>query len=149
MNDIIQAELIQSVIGVGAVKTIKLDLEAVAVIAIGFHLGQRGVALGADGDVRIGFVINDNGAGRIFLAFTTFDKFVPIVHTDIDRVHRGGGKELILISHDGGGLFYTKTLGVEKENHQKQRERKDNTANQIKMLMCRHGWPPYPIYSPL
>ncbi len=116
LNDIIQTELIQSVIGVGAVKAIEFNLEAVAVIAVGFHLRQRGVALGANSDILIGFIVNDDSTGRIFLAFTTFDKFVPIVHTDINCMHNGGGKELILISHDGGSLFYAKTFGIEKKN---------------------------------
>ena len=52
LNDIIQTELIQSVIGVGTVKAVEFNFEAVAVIAVGLHLSQGGVALGGGKEAK-------------------------------------------------------------------------------------------------
>ncbi len=51
LNEVVQAELIQSVIRSAGLILVKLDLEAVAVISVGCDGRKRGVSLGTQSDV--------------------------------------------------------------------------------------------------
>ncbi len=135
LNQIIEAQLIQTMVGIAAVIVIKFDFEAVAVIAIGRDLRQGGIALGADGDIRIDFVINDNGAGGIFFVLAGCEECIPVRHADVDGMHPFGRKQSALIAHGHGGGLQAEALRVHHENGQEQRDDQNSDADPVKCSM--------------
>ena len=103
LNDVVQAQLIQAVVGPAAVVVVELQLEAVAVAVHGGNHGERGVSLGPDGGVLIGFAVDDDRALGVFLVLTGLQETVPAVHDDIDGVDLLRIEKPGLIAHNRRG----------------------------------------------
>ena len=83
LNNVVQAQLIQAVVGPAAVVVVKFQLEAVAVAVHGGDHGERGVSLSPNGSILIRLTVDNHSALGIFLVFAGLQKAVPIVHDDI------------------------------------------------------------------
>ena len=103
LNDVVQAQLIQAVVGPAAVVVVELQLEAVAVAVHGGNHGERGVSLGPDGGVLIGFAVDDDRALGVFLVLTGLQEPVPVIHNDVDGVDLLRIEKPGLIAHNRRG----------------------------------------------
>ena len=140
LDEVVEAELIQPVVADSVIVMIELDLKAVAVVAVGGHLGQGGVALGPDGHVAVGFLVDDHGAKGVLLRGAGFQEAFPIVHPDVDGVHGACVKQPGLIAHGSGGGLNAQAFGVHEQHGDDQRGRQDEVANSIDGLVRGHGW---------
>ena len=95
LNQVVQAELIEAVIGLRGIIVVEFELQAVAVVSVLLNGRKRRIALCANGDVGILFAVDQHGAGNVFLAGAVFDKGFPIVHRDIDAVHARGVEQAL------------------------------------------------------
>ena len=86
LDQVVQAELIKTVQGFAGLVVVEFQLEAVALTAHGLHGGQGGVALSADGDVRVLSPVHHHSAGCVLLVLAVLYEAVPIVHHDVDPV---------------------------------------------------------------
>ena len=118
LNQIVQTELVQTVQGFSLLVVVKFQLEAVAPAAHGPHRGERGVALGTDGDVLVLLPVHHHRTGGIFLVLAGLQKGVPVVHHDVDLVDAGGIKQGALVFH--GFLRGVQSRG--SAAHEKDRE---------------------------
>ena len=66
---------------------VEFDFEAVTAAAEVGNRAEGGVALGADGDILVGFSVNDDRAGAVFLIGAGLYKTVPVVHDNIQSMH--------------------------------------------------------------
>ncbi len=131
LYDIVQAQLVKAVIGVAAVIVVEFDFEAVAVIPIGAHHAQGGIALGAERNVAIGFVVDDDPAGLVFLIFAGFEEALPIVHDDINGVHAGGVKQPRLIAPRVIRALKPEPFRVAEQHRYQQDEDERRTADPV------------------
>ena len=142
LDDVVQAQLVQTVVGQAAVVVVKLDLEAVAVVAVVFHLGQRGVALGPDGHVGVGLPVDDHGAVGVLLAGAGLQESVPVIHDDVQGMDRAGVEESVLVSHGRGGGLDAQALPVHEDHRQEHRQGHGPAADPVDILVGGHGAPP-------
>ena len=142
LDDVVQAQLVQTMVGQAAVVVVKLDLEAVAVVAVVFHLGQGGVALGPDGHVGVGLPVDDHGAVGVLLAGAGLQESVPVVHNDVKGMDRSGVEEPVLVSHGRGGGLDAQTLPVHEDHRQEHRQGHGPAADPVDILVGGHGAPP-------
>ena len=98
LNDVVQAQFIQSVIRFARLIMIELDFEAVTIVAVGRDGGKRRVPLCADGDVAVFFAVDYNRAGGVFLVGALLDEAVPVVHDDIERMHARGIEQAVFVA---------------------------------------------------
>ena len=114
---------------------VEFDFEAVPIISVGFHLCQGGIAFRTDRYIFVRLIVDDNGAGIIFLIFAVCKELLPVIHNNINCVDARCVKQSVFISGGRGSLFYTEAFCVDKKYGKKQRKHENNTANLIKMLM--------------
>ena len=87
LNDVVQAELIQSVVAFGLIVLVELDLEAVSAAARIPDRAEGGVSLAADADILHGFTVDDDRAGRIGFALAGFQERIPVADDNIERMY--------------------------------------------------------------
>ena len=115
LDEIVQAQLIQTVVALALVIMVKFQLEAVAVAAHLGHRGQRGVPLRPNANALIRLVVNDHCAQGVLLILTDFNKLLPVVHHNVDGMYLGRVKQLRLITHHPGGGLDAQGLAVHKQ----------------------------------
>ena len=135
LDDVVEAQLVEAVVGGGAVIVVKLDLEAVTVIAVAGHLGERGVSLGSDGYVFVGLIVDHQGAEDVFLIDAGVQKTLPVVHNDINGVDPAGVKEALFVSAAIGDSLHPQALAVHEGHCEDQGQSDDNAADPIDVLM--------------
>ena len=87
LNDVVQAEFVQTVIRLSALVVVKLNFHTVTVAVHGTDRGQGRVSLCAKAHVFIVFVVNDHGAGGVFLIFARIQKAVPVIYDNGEAVN--------------------------------------------------------------
>ena len=142
LDDVVQVQLIQAVIGRLAVIVVEFDFEAVPVVPISGHGAEGRVPLGPDAHVPAGFPVDDHRAGRILLVLAGVDKAVPIVHHDVHRMDPAGSKEPVFIAHGPGCRLEPQGLAVDKQQRDRQRQRQDQTAEPVDVSVRRHSLTP-------
>ncbi len=87
LNQIIQAQFVQAMIGAGTVVMVKLNLETVSLTAESGYGGERGVALCPDPYIFAGFSIDYHIGCIVFFAGCICDKVIPVIHGDINGMY--------------------------------------------------------------
>ena len=98
MNQIVQTELIQSIIGLSRLIMVKFQLQTVSLTAHHTHIGKRRISLAADSDVVQPFAVNDDGTAEIVFTLTIVEKFLPGIHQNIQIMYAGHVKQPLFIS---------------------------------------------------
>ena len=98
LNQVVQAQLVQPMVGHIGYKVVKLHLEGIPRGAERRYRGQGGVTLGADGDMAEPFIVDDDVAVCVLLRGGVGDEAVPILHDDVDGMHRTLVKQPILVA---------------------------------------------------
>lgn len=135
LDDVVETQLVEAVVGGGAVIVVKLDLEAVAVIAVVGHLGERGISLGPDSYVFVGLIVDHQGAEDVLLIGAGVQKALPVVHNDVNGVDPAGVKEALFVSAAIGDGLYPQALPVHEGHREDQGQGDDNAADPIDALM--------------
>ena len=139
LDEVVQAQFVQTVVGLGAVILVELQLETVPVAAHGGHAAQRGVALGADAHGAAGLAVDDHGAHGVFLILAGVDESLPIVHDDVDGVDPVGVEQTGLVPHGGGGGLDAKGRAVHKDDAQEQGKQRGRGTDAVNVLVSCHG----------
>ena len=141
LNQVIQAELIQSAIGFARLIMVKLHLEAVPVVVILGHGAQRRIPLGADAHGALAFAVDLNRAGAIFLIGAGGDKCVPVVHLNIDAVDGILAEQVGFIGLGAGAAAFQLAGGGQgrKPGGQQQGQRQHGAADAVDFLGAKHG----------
>ena len=135
LDEVVEAELVQALVGLAGLVVVELELEAVALGAHRGHRGQRGVALAADRDAFDRLIVDDHAARRVFLARRRLDEGVPVVDHDVDRVDTGGVEQRLFVAHRAGGGRETQRLAVHEEDRDQQGEQRDDNADPVDVFM--------------
>ena len=143
LNEIVQTKLIQSVIALGAVILIELDLEAVAAAVHIAHRAERGIALSADADIFHRFPVDDDCAGRIDFALAGLQEAVPVADHNIKCVNSRAVEQPVFISDCMRSCLNPEHLTVAEQHRQKQCYYSDHNADSVDALMCRHCITPF------
>ena len=134
LDEIVQTELVESVIGDGIIIVVKLHLEAISLTVHGGNRGQGGITLATDAYVFIGFAVNHHGSSIVFLACGIGNKLVPIVHDNINGMHLRIVKQTVFISHGMCHSLKTKYTAVHKQNGNDQYDCCDSPCYFVKMF---------------
>ncbi len=101
-------------VGTHAIVVVELHLEAVAVIAVGRHGGEGGVALGADGRALHGLAVDGQGTELVLLVRAGLQESLPVLHPQIDGVDLSGGEEPLLVAQGGGGRLQSQGFALDE-----------------------------------
>ena len=107
-------------IAFSSVILVKLNLKAVATAAHSRHRRKRSIPFSADRDIPDRFVVNDDGTDRVFLTRRRFQKFVPVIDHNIDRMDFGSVKQRIFIAHNTLCILHAKRGCIHKQNRYQQ-----------------------------
>ena len=138
VNEVIEAQLIQPVIGFARLIVVKLNFEAVAVVAVGRNGRKRGVSLAADGDVFVAFSVDHHRAGSIFLILAGFKEALPVVHHNIDGMHIALIKKPVFITDSVIRFDPSRARRSHISARRRQRQRQYQTADTLNVLMPQH-----------
>ena len=143
LNQVIQAQLIQAVIGHALDIVVKLYLEGIARGAHGGHGGKGGIALGTDGDVAEALAVDGDAAFCVFLRQGVFDKLVPVRHGDIDGMHPALVKKQPFIADCMAAVAAHGCHHAPQTDGDKQRQRRNHAGDAIRLFCSQHGITPY------
>ena len=115
---------------------VKLDLEAVPAAVHVSHGAQGGVALCADARIFERFPVDHQIAGRILLALTGFDKAVPVVHHDIQRVHPRAVKNAVFIADRMRRRFDAERPAAAEHCRNHERDCDNDDTEPVDTLVC-------------
>ena len=139
LDQIVQAQLVQTVIALGGIVLVELDLQAVPVGVHGGHGGQRRVALAPDAHIFEGLAVDDHAAQGVFLALCGLQEGVPVVDDDIDGVHLRVVEQPVLIAHGPGLGLDPESRSIHEQDGAQQRDHHRDDADPVYMLACAHG----------
>ena len=114
---------------------VALNFKAIPVVPVICHLCQGSVSFGADGNIFIGFVVDDKITKNVFFVGTTFQETLPVIHDNVNGMDAAGVKETALISGGSGCGLYPQPLSIHKDNGDDQGEDDGNAAAFIDKCM--------------
>ena len=130
VDQIVQAQLVQAVIGFPLHILVKFDLEGILLAAHGSHRGKGCVSLGADAHIGDFLSIDGNAAFRIGFLGSGSDHAVPIRDFNINRVN-GAGIEQPFIPHSDDALLTGCRLPRPDKCGQGQHDSERKAANPV------------------
>ena len=134
LDQVIEAELVQTVIGVGVIVLIEFDLKTVSA---GIHRGdgaEGGVAFAPDAHIFEGFSVDDDTAHGIFLALCGGEKAFPIVNDDVDGVDLFCVKQSGLIAHSPLCFLQSQACAHQKQRQDHHRSHRCQDTDLVNML---------------
>ena len=143
LNQVVQAQLVQPVIGHVGYKMVKFHLEGVSRGAERRHRGQGGVALGADGDMAEPFTVDDDVAVCVLLRGGVGDEAVPVLHDDVDGMHRALVKQPAFVAERISIRAPSRLHAAPQQHGYQQHYRHCAYAESIQRFCFPHGITPY------
>ena len=136
LDEVIQAQLVQTVIAFSVIILVKLDLETVPIAVHGRNRTERGIALGTNTHIAVGLAVDHHRANRILLVLAGLEKAVPVIHNDIDTMDPFGIKEFLLVAHDLLCRPDSQRIGKEHNRAQHKSQNRRHKTDDINMLVC-------------
>ncbi len=137
LNQVVQAQLVQPIVGLAAVVVVELHLKAVALAAQSGHGGQRGVALCPNAHIFAGLPVNHHIGLIIFLVGGVGKQVFPVVHHNVDGVYPCVVKQTLLIAQAPGSGRKAQGLAVHQKNGERQGQGSDSPCGAVSMLFHR------------
>ena len=142
LDQIVQAQLIKTMVGDGVIIVVKLHLKAVTIAVHGRNGGQGRIALAANAYVFIGFPVDHHSGGVVLLACGVINKPVPIVHDNINGMHPCIVEQTIFIAHGMCHGLNAQCAAIHKQNGNDQDQDCDNPCYFVKMFTPGHTLTP-------
>ena len=136
LNQIVQTQLVQTMIGLSVFILVKLQLEAVALAAHRADRTQRGISLRPDADVSVALAVDHHCAGAVFFTLTSLDKSIPVIHHNVHGMYEGGVEELVLIAHVPACGNNAERGSAHEQKTQQQRDHEGGNADFVDMSVC-------------
>ena len=116
LNDIVQTELIQTVIGLAVLILVEFYLETVTAAVHIFHGAEGGISLCSYANILDSFAVDDQIAWRVFLALAALDEAVPVVYNYVQLMDLAVVEDTVLIADSVRRLSDSQRLSVAEDN---------------------------------
>ena len=135
LNNVVQIQLIQSLILDAILIMVKFQFKTVPIVAIVFDLGQGGISFGADSHIPDCLAVDGHIAHDVFLILAVLQKTFPVIHGNLNGVDLVGTEETGLIFFFHPSPFATGSHSGKKDQNPSQNRQDYQKCNAINVLV--------------
>ena len=135
LNNVVQIQLIQSLILDTILIMVKFQFKTVPIVAIVFDLGQGGISFGADSHLPDCLAVDGHIAHDVFLILAVLQKTFPVIHGNLNGVDLVGTEETGLIFFFHPSPFATGSHSGKKDQNTSQNRQDYQKCNAINVLV--------------
>lgn len=135
LNNVVQIQLIQSLILDAILIMVKFQFKTVPIVAIVFDLGQGGISFGADSHIPDCLAVDGHIAHDVFLILAVLQKTFPVIHGNLNGVDLVGTEETGLIFFFHPSPFATGSHSGKKDQNTSQNRQDYQKCNAINVLV--------------
>ena len=143
LDEVVQAQLIQAVIGAAGIVVIKLHFEAVTVAVKRGHRRKRRIALRANSRNLEHLAINRHRARGILLVLAGGDEGLPVIHLDIYFMDHRVVKDEVLVAHLHALVSRRPLRRKHEHGREQKRQHGSYRADNAYVLVSSHAPSPY------